>query len=216
MSAPRDVHLCGRSLPEPGHICAFFDSREQEYNVLAPYYREGIELDEEVITIVDSDRAKEHRARLATQGIDVESATSRGNLQVLTSEDTYTKGGRFGAVRMYQMLHGALADARAKGRRVRTSGVMDWATRGHAGTDELMEYESRVNFLVPTYDCTLLCVYDINEISGRMMMEILQTHQHIVYGGHIRENPYYVSPVERLREVLLPDGPPITKDQPLS
>ena len=105
-----------------------------------------------------------------------------GRLQVLTAEDTYMKGGRFGAHRMYEMLQGALAEAQRNGQRVRTSGVMDWALHGAAGTEELMEYESRVNFLVPTYECTLLCVYDINEISGRMMMEILTTHPYIMHG----------------------------------
>ena len=207
MSGPRTVTLCGRALEEPGHICAFFDSRVEEYDILAPYYREGIELDEEVITIVDAEREKDHRTRIQAHGIDVDQATTGGRLQVLRSEETYTKGGRFGAERMYELLHGALADARHRGHRVRTSGVMDWATRGHAGTEELMEYESRVNFLVPSYDCTLLCVYDINEISGRMMMEILSTHPYIIHNRRIRENPYYVAPIERLREVLLPDTP---------
>ncbi|HEY1953805.1 MAG TPA: MEDS domain-containing protein [Gemmatimonadaceae bacterium] len=203
-------------MPEPGHVCAFFDSRQQEYDTLGPYYKEGIDLDEEVINIVDSDRRADHLKRLQGQSIDVDAAQEAGRLRVLTSEETYTNGGKFAASRMYEMLQSALADARNKGRRVRTSGVMDWATRGHAGVEELMEYESRVNFLVPTYDCTLLCVYDIAEISGRMMMEILHTHSHVIYGGRVRENPYYVPPIERLREVLLPDSLPVTRDQPLA
>jgi hypothetical protein len=217
MSAPRTVTLCGRELEEPGHICAFFDSRTEEYDVLTPYYREGIALDEEVINIVDAKRHRDHCERLKAKGIDVDAETEAGRLQVLTAEETYMKGGRFGAQRMYELLHGALADARRKGRRVRTSGVMDWALHGAAGTEELMDYESRVNFLVPTYDCTLLCVYDINEISGRMMMDILSTHPYIVHGRRIRENPYYVAPLDRLREVLLPDAPAATQgDQPLA
>jgi hypothetical protein len=216
MSSPRTVTLCGRALSEPGHICAFFDSRKEEYDTLIPYFKEGIELDEEVINIVDSDQRADHLKRLSSQNIDVDAAEESGRLRVLTSEETYTKGGRFGATRMYETLQGALADAQRKGRRVRTSGVMDWATRGHAGTEELMQYESRVNFLVPTYECTLLCVYDIAEISGRTMMEILQTHSYVIYGGRVRENPYYTPPIERLREVLLPDSLPIAHDQPLA
>jgi hypothetical protein len=204
MSKPRTVTLCGRALDEPGHICAFFDSRHEEYEILVPYYEEGLELDEQVINIVDSHRHGDHCKRLAARGIDVEAATAEGRLAVLTSEETYIKGGRFGAERMYEMLQSALADAERAGRRVRTSGVMDWALHGAAGTEELMEYESRVNFLVPKYDCTLLCVYDINEISGRMMMEILSTHPYIIHGRRIRENPYYVQPIDRLRHVLLP------------
>ncbi|HEX4684562.1 MAG TPA: MEDS domain-containing protein [Gemmatimonadaceae bacterium] len=207
MSEPRTVTLCGRALEEPGHICAFFDSRHEEYEILVPYYKEGIELDEQVINIVDSHRHNDHCRRLAAQGIDVKAATEDGRLAVLTAEETYIKGGRFGAQRMYDMLQGALADAERSGRRVRTSGVMDWALHGAAGVEELMEYESKVNFLVPKYDCTLLCVYDINEINGRMMMEILSTHPYIIHNRRIRENQYYVKPIDRLRQVLLPDLP---------
>jgi hypothetical protein len=216
VSAPRTVTLCGHALSEPGHICAFFDSRDQEYQILSPYYKEGLELGEEVITIVDAAREKEHRSRVEKHGVPAEGVLENCQFRVLTSEETYTKGGRFGAERMYDLLHSALADAKRKGNRVRTSGVMDWATRGHAGTEELMEYESRVNFLVPTYECTLLCVYDVNEISGKMMMEIMQTHPYIIYGGRIRENQYYVPPIERLRQVLLPESLPISQDQPLA
>lgn len=204
MSEPRTVTLCGRALEEPGHICAFFDSRSEEYEILVPYFAEGIALDEEVINIVDARRHPDHCRRLEEKGVDVEAEMRAGRLQVLTAEETYMKGGRFGAQRMYELLHGALAEAHRRGRRVRTSGVMDWALHGAAGTEELMDYESRVNFLVPTYECTLLCVYDINEINGRMMMDILSTHPYIVHGKRVRENPYYVTPLERLREVLLP------------
>jgi hypothetical protein len=89
-------------------------------------------------------------------------------------------------------------------------------TTSHGSRRTASTWTRRVNFLVPTFDCTLLCVYDINEISGRMMMEILQTHPYLVYGGRVRENPYYVPPIERLREVLLPGSAPITHDQPIT
>jgi hypothetical protein len=93
-----------------------------------------------------------------------------------------------------------------KGRRARGAGVMDWALHGAADTKELMEYESRVNFLIDMYDATLLCVYDINEISARMLTELLATHPYTILGGVLRENPCYVQPLERLREVLRTDG----------
>jgi hypothetical protein len=204
----RTVTLCGRSLEHPGHICAFFDSRTEEYDVLVPYFKEGLEQGEQVINIVDANRVEDHTVRLRKHGIDVDGAVASDSLRVLTAEETYMSGGRFGAERMYELLQGALADARQHNRRVRTSGVMDWALEARAGTEELMDYESRVNVLVPTYDCTLLCVYDINEISGRMMMDILATHPYIVHRRTVRENPYYVPPIELLRQTLMPSTRP--------
>ena len=217
MPASRTVTLCGRALKKPGHICAFFDSRNEEYDILVPFFKEGIALDEEVINIVDAHRHGSHCDRLRAEGVDVEKEMSEGRLHVLTAEDTYLKGGRFGSQRMYELLQTALAEAHGKGRRVRASGVMDWTLQGAAGTEELMEYESRVNFLVPAYGCVLLCVYDINETSGRMMMDILSTHPYVLHRGRVRENPYYVPPLERLGAVLLPNAPlPEQRDVPLS
>ena len=203
MSAPRKVSLCGRQLDEPGHICAFFDSREEEYDVLAPFYSEGISLDEEIISVVGADRYEDHCRRLQTHGIDVAKETEDGNLHVLTADDWYMKGGPFGATRMYELVQGALADLQRKGRRARGSGVMDWAFHGGAEPNELMVYESRVNFLVPTYECTLMCVYDVNQLNEEMMANLLETHPYVIEGRQLRENPRYLPPVEWLRKSLL-------------
>ncbi len=120
MSAPRTVSPCGRALEQPGHICAFFDSRSEEYDVLVPYFKEGLALDEEVINIVDADRHRDHCARLRSHEIDVDREMSAGRLQVLTAEDTYMKGGRFGAERVVLLTppagaRSARADRRADG-----------------------------------------------------------------------------------------------------
>lgn len=202
MEAHRTISLCGKKLNRPGHICAFFDSREQEYDVLSPYFAEGLECGEEVVTIVDSADIPTHASRLKARGITVESAMASGQLKILSSEDTYTQSGRFSSQRMYQLLQGALADAQRKKRRVRTAGVMGWSTRGHPGTEELMDYEARVNVLVPMYDCTLLCVYDLSEMSGSMVMDVLATHPYVIRGKSILENPYYVPPINVLKDAL--------------
>jgi len=209
MADRRAVTLCGCRLEEPGHICAFFDSRNEEYDILAPFYREGLDCGEEIISVVDADQYTDHCRRLEAHGIDVPKAMEDGMLHVMPADDWYLKGGPFSATRMYELVQGALAELQRKGRRARGAGVMDWAVNGGVDTKELMEYESRVNFLIETYDVTLLCVYDINEISARMMMELLATHPYTIHSRVLRKNPYYVPAVERLREVLLPDAMPL-------
>ena len=73
-AAPRYVTLGSHKLDRPGHLCAFFDSCEQEYEVLAPYYREGIAEGEQVVNIVDAERHSDHCHRLRANGIDVDGA----------------------------------------------------------------------------------------------------------------------------------------------
>lgn len=196
------VTLCGRQLEQPGHICAFFDSRVEQYDVLTPYYKEGIDAGEQVVTIVDGADVHSHCNHIEQRGVDVQAAIGSQAFKVLSAEETYTSGGRFAADRMYDLLQNALAQGKKAGKRVRTSGVMDWASRGHPGTEELMDYEARVNVLVPTYDCTLLCVYDLAKVTGQEVMDILATHPFVIHRRQIKENPHYVPPIEMLREVL--------------
>jgi hypothetical protein len=124
--------------------------------------------------------------------------------EVLASEDTYLHGGSFAAERMYKMLGEALDGAKASGfSRVRTVGDMEWALQDVDGVEELITYEARVNQLAPLHDCTLLCAYDINLFSGRVIADVLATHSHVLLGGRIHENPHYVDPVTYLRTMAL-------------
>ena len=199
----RTVTLCGRPLKRPGHICAFFDSREQEYSVLAPYYREGLDAGEEVITIVSARNESDHYERLRAHGIDVQPAIDADRLKVYTDEHTFTLGGRFDAQRMYDLLEGALHSARQHNRLVRTSGVMDWATSDCAGCEQVIAYEAKINLLVPTYGCTLLCAYDLAKLNGQMVMDLLATHPYVIHRRRVLQSAHYLPPLPLLREALL-------------
>jgi hypothetical protein len=54
-----------------GQMCAFFRNRDEEYRVLLPFIRHGIEHGERGFHIVDPARLDDHRRRLADGGIDV-------------------------------------------------------------------------------------------------------------------------------------------------
>ena len=135
----------------------------------------------------------------------------RNQLRVVASEETYLKDGCFESERMFNMLEGVLKDATANFGRVRTCGDMTWALRDMPGTDELMEYESRVNKLTAEHDCTLMCIYDVNKFSGRAVMDVLATHPMVVMGDRIYENPYYVEPQVFLQGLIKRGSSPLAR-----
>jgi hypothetical protein len=207
MVLQRNVTLCGRHLDASGHICAFFDSRDQQYDALLPYYREGLANGEQVITILDEDRLDDHNSRIEAAGIPLQEAAAANRLKIFSANETYLKEGGFAAERMYALLERALIEANTDGfRAVRTSGEMSWALRNMPGTDQLMEYEARVNRLTEKYDCTLICVYDVSKINGRAVMDVLSTHPQVLMGDTIFENPYYVSPIAFLKGLIQRGG----------
>jgi hypothetical protein len=110
--------------------------------------------------------------------------------------------------RMYALLKETIQNAeRGPYGRVRAYGDMEWALQGLSGSDELMMYEARVNLLIPRYDCTLLCAYDVNRFSGRAVADVLATHSHVILGGRVVENPYFLEPVSFLRTLALRRSP---------
>ena len=214
MDSPvRPVSLCGHPVP-CRHVCAFVSSKDEQYRILNPYFREGLAWGDEVLTIVESDFHAEHMARMREGGVAVDEALGTGQLQVLASEDTYLRDGVFGVDRMYGLLEEVLRNASESPRnRARVYGDAIWVLRNMQTTDELMAYEAKVNVLAAQYDCTLLCVYDLNHCSGQVLADALATHSHVVLGEQVRENPFYIEPLKFLKSVALRRAQPAAIQQ---
>lgn len=181
----------------PMHICGFFDSREQQYEVIIPYIMEGLEANDKVINILEGSRHGEHCRCLADNGISITGKLASGQLEVLASENTYTKGGEFAAQKMYVMLEQTLLSASRTGyESVRACGDMVWALKNLPGTDELLAYEASLNVLTPKHSCSLICMYDVSSFSPKALADALLTHPYIIRDGKITENPQYLEPQE--------------------
>lgn len=195
---PRPVHLCGEPLPQPGHVCAFFDSASQKYDTLLPFIKEAIDVGDDVFTIVDADAYAGHVAKLSGAAIPVGDATDRGQLTISTAEETYLSAESDSLARLIEFLERRLQDAKRDGRCVRTWGEMNWIARSDLPINEILEYEARVNDLLPDHQCSLVCVYDTARIPSAIMSDILATHPYAIVKGRLRKNPFYVPPVEYL------------------
>jgi hypothetical protein len=84
---------------------------------------------------------------------------------------------------------------------VRIMGNMGWTLKGSPGTDEVIEFESRVNEVLSRTKQLAICVYDMSKISGALMMDILRSHPLTLIGSVIHENPFY-TPAKQLVEEL--------------
>jgi hypothetical protein len=78
---------------------------------------------------------------------------------------------------------------------------MEWALVDLPGVDDLIEYETRVNYVVPKYEDAVICAYDLTKFSASVVMEALRTHPAVIIGGLLQENPFFVSPDQLLLEI---------------
>jgi hypothetical protein len=64
-----------------------------------------------------------------------------------------------------------------------------------------MEYETRVNYVVPKYEDTVICAYDATKFGASAVLDAMRTHPIVIIGGLLQENPYYVPPDQLLSEI---------------
>lgn len=185
------------------HICAFFDSREEEYDILGPFYKEAVEQGEKCLHIINPDKMDDHRAQLTAAGIDVEDCEACGKLELHSWHGTYLdEQGHFNRANMLAAVDGVCkAGVEAGFPRVRIMGNMDWVFEGAPGAEEILEFEAEVNEVLEHHRQAAVCVYDIAKLSGSMMMDLLRTHPLTIVNGVVQENPFYIPASQMLREL---------------
>ncbi len=152
MTAEAPIYLAGALLEMPRHVCAFFHNADEEYQVLLPFVTEGVRNGEKAFHIVDPELRTDHARRLASAGIDVAACELNGQLEVRVWEEAYLRGGHFDQNAMLSLIEEVLQNGYAQGYgRTRLLAHMEWALQDRPGVDDLLEYETRLNYILPRY-----------------------------------------------------------------
>jgi hypothetical protein len=195
------IQVGGASLGQRRHICAFFQSAEEEYRVLLPFIKEGLERGEKAFHVVDPQLRTDHLRRLRAAGVDPEAAQESGQLRFCDWDEAYLPDGRFDQERMLAKWKTELDGAVAAGYpRTRLVAHTEWCLQDRGGVEDLLEYEARFNYGDRTRD-PVICIYDLNRYSGAFIIDVMRTHPMMIVGGLLQENPFYTPPDEFIREL---------------
>jgi hypothetical protein len=198
----RAVRLAGSTIGCRCHVCAFFDSPDEEYRILLPFVKEGFETGDKTFLILDKEQRTERLHRLAAIGIDPEAAEQRGQPEVRGWENAHLRPGRFDQHAMIGLLEDVFRSDEQKGFGLtRLWANMEWALQDFPGVHDILEYESRVNYVLPKYDTVTVCTYDVTKFSASLLMDVLRTHPYAIVGGILQENSFYVPPDQFLQEL---------------
>jgi hypothetical protein len=126
---------------------------------------------------------------LQTRGYDLAPVLREGRLVILPRESS--------ASETLARIDGAFSDAAAKrATAIRYLGNlgMGQAPLPARGADEVVELESGATALAVRYPCVIVCMYDVNTVSGRLVLDGgFGTHPLTVCRGALRHNPYYAT-----------------------
>ncbi len=202
MKRTAPIPFAGSQLGEVRHVCAFFNSADEEYRVLMPFIKDGFECGQKAVHVVNPGRCHDHLERLTAAGIDATAMQRSGQLELRTSVEAYLPDGRFDQDRMLEEFEQLSSDNEKAGFPLsRIVCQMDWAADGRSHIDDLVEFESRVNELWSRRQDAVICVYNLANFGGDIVIDIMRTHPMVIIGGILQHNPFYLAPEEFLREL---------------
>jgi len=192
------VGLAGRN-----HVCAFFNTINEEHRVLGSFYKDGLDRGEKAAHIVDPENRQDHLKRLAEAGIHVQEMMDTGQLEVLPWTDAYVRDYRFDQDAMLATVEKLIQSGAAAGYALtRLVGHhMDWLFLDKPATYNLVEYEARLNHVLSKHNDPVICNYNPSKFGATVAMDIMRTHPLVIIGGLLRENPFFVPPEQFLDEM---------------
>lgn len=124
---------------------------------------------------------------LRRKGCDVDRALQEGRLVILLRESSAPVTlGKIEAAFSVAVGNGASAI-----RYLGNLGMGEAALPG-SGADEVVEIETGATILALRYPCVIVCMYDVNTVSGRLLLDGgFGTHPLAVCRGALRQNPYH-------------------------
>lgn len=146
------IRFAGGVLDRYRHVCAFFDSFDEELRVLGPFVQEGLERGEKAFHIVDPALKQSYRDRLSHADIPVKEAEARRQFHLATWDEAYLRDGHFDQNRMLALIEEVLQAGPKEGfPMTRLVAHMEWSLEDRPGVDDLVEYETRLNYVLPRY-----------------------------------------------------------------
>ena len=184
------------------HICAFFNGFDEQHRVLRSFIKDGFERGDKTFHLVDPELREDHLKRLAEAGINVQEGMESGQLEVRPSQGGPLCGGRFDQDTWLASFEQVLQSGPAAGYgQTRFLAQMEWALVDLPGVENLIEFETRVNYVVPKYEDIVICAYDLSKFGASVVMDALRTHPVVIVGGILQENPFFVPPDQFLLEL---------------
>jgi hypothetical protein len=184
---PVRLGLHNESVKVGAHIAYFWETPGQ--------FRDGVRflevgLDEGDFCVIFGHDEGNRRVSetLAASGHDCARLAQQRRLVVL--------GGHANATTMLTNIGQTFTNAVERGAKlIRLLGNIGWGKEGWPSEDDILEFEARVTGAAKAFPSVVVCMYDVQALSGRVMVHgAFETHPLTFCGNVIRQNTHYVEP----------------------
>jgi len=200
MAITMDLATTLAQLRSGDHLCYLYATEAEHRTVLSLFIEQGLLRTEKVLYFLDYHTADEILTYLRGRVPDLATRVKRGQLAFLNAGETYLPDAHFAPENTINLLRQATFQAQTEGyTALRVTGEMSWALRGLPGSEQLIEYEAKVNQFFEHFPCLAICQYDRRRFNESVLLGVLETHPLAIVGTEVFENLYYAPPDELLR-----------------
>jgi len=171
-----EVDVLG-DLPWGTHLCLFYKTKEDLYDILLPYFKAGLENNEFCIWVVSEPLdVKEAEEALRTSVPDLAQYLRKGQVRIIPDSEWYLNGGAFDTQRVLDAWVNELNQALASG----FAGMR--VTSNGSGFEKkvwrkLADYEKEVNKAIGKYRMIAICSYCIDNCGASEIIDVVNCHQ---------------------------------------
>ncbi|QSX77945.1 MEDS domain-containing protein [Agrilutibacter solisilvae] len=168
-------------LPWGAHVCQFYETSEDQLDMLVPYFKQGLERNEACAWLVGDLSVKEARTALAASVPDLDRYMATGQMQIRHYSEFYTDPN--GTVRAPEQLSYQFASMGASARDMgfeglRASGSVSWV-KDPESMARFMDYETKVNLAIQNSRIMAVCTYPAKASSMCGCRELIHNHGRI-------------------------------------
>lgn len=177
------------------HLCSIYKNKEEQFFAIMAYIKDGLLKGDKLVGILTDDTKDMLIRALSQLKVDVERCREWGQFIFINDKEFYLDGGRFEPERIMGRVTQSQDEATLEGYKgLRGIAEMDCFLSKAPGTEQLIEYESNVNYLFPQSRLISICHYNENLFDDDTLLGVLYTHPRVILYGKLYDNPYYIRP----------------------
>ena len=165
-------------LPWGSHVCQFYSTKQDQLDMLVPYFKQGLERNEACAWLVGDLTIEEARNALAAVVPDLERFMANGQMQIVHYSEFYTDpNGTVKAPEQLSYQFAAMGSTSvANGfAGLRASGSVSWVDDAES-MSRFMDYETKVNLAIQNSRIMAVCTYPAQSAAMCGCRELIHNH----------------------------------------
>lgn len=177
----------------PAHICHLFTNANEQKSVALSFLKEGLERGEATLFVVGRQPVDDWYVELQAYGIDVRRERERNALNVITSA-AYRSPEDFNSIVKARELLEFIEDRLEQFEGVRIIGDVAWEWDPPLPDDLVCHWEATADLALSGLNVRTICQYGLNSDSPPILSAGLRTHQQVLVGERMYDNPFFEAP----------------------